>query len=100
MSPVRGVAKARAVLTAHGVDPDGDVKLLVAAIEARGWRVSVEQESTGDRSGRASRWHALATRATQPQAQPSGFRPHLRSSGPSARHVLIAVLAQALEREA
>ena len=100
MSPFVGTSKARDVLTARGFDPDGDLTLLAMAIEAHGWRISVESESTGDRSGRRSRWRALATQTPQRQEHPTRFRQHLRASGSSARHVLVAVLAQALEREA
>ncbi len=100
MSLVAGTVKARGVLTAHGVDPDADSTTLVAAIEARGWRVTVEEETIGDRSGRPPRWRALATQVSERQEHPTRFRPHIRVSGRSAQHVLIGVLAQALEREA
>ncbi len=99
MSPSIGEPRARAILVEHGFDPESPAEALTAAIEARGWRVSVEQELTGDRSGRPQRWRALATRPPDPQASPAGARPHLMASGSSARDVLIVVLAQALTQE-
>ncbi len=100
VTPVPGTAKARAVLTAHDFNPDDDSIVLQVAIEACGWRVSVEQAASRGSGGRPARWRALATRPPELQEHRTGVRPHLMVSGPSARHVLVAVLAQSLEREA
>ena len=105
MSPFIGSVRARAVLIEHGIDPDTDPDTLTTAIEERGWRVSVEQSGSWG-GGRPPRWRALATRPTselggtgQSLYHLASGGTHLLASGPSARHVLVAVLAQVLNRE-
>ncbi len=90
------ILAARAVLKQHGIDPTSDPETLTAAIEARGWRVSVEQAASRGGSGRPRRWRVLATL----REHRTGVTPHLRASGPTAENVLVRVLAQTLEREA
>ncbi len=91
---------ARAVLTQHGIAPAADADTLIAAIEERGWRVSLEQAASRGSAGRPRRWRVLAMRAPEVRKRVIGVYPHLLASGPNARDVLAHVLAQALEREA
>ncbi len=96
------ITAARAVLMRHGIDPAVDVDRLTAAIEARGWRIRLEQTAPPGGTGRPRRWQVLAT------PEPAELRPttlagggaDLQASGPRAENVLVRVLAQVLEREA
>jgi len=88
--------RARAILAAHGIDPDAGADALGLEIETRGWRVEVERNSTGGRGGGPVRWRALATRAARAG---QAFAAGLTASGRSAEAVLAVVLAKVLERE-
>ncbi len=90
------IMAARAVLKQHGIDPTSDLETLTAAIEARGWGVSVEPAASRGTSGRPRRWRVLVTL----REHRTGVTPYLRTSGPTAENVLVRVLAQTLEREA
>ena len=93
------ITAARAVLKQHGIDPNADPETLTAAIEERGWRVSLEQPAERGSGGRPRRWRLLATQAPEVHKGVIGVYPHLVASGPNAQTVLIRVLAQALEHE-
>lgn len=95
-----GSARTRAILTAHGFNPDDDPTALEVTIEARGWRLSVEQGVVRGSGPRAPRWRALARRPPQLQEHRMGVHPHLRAGGPSVRDTLVQMLAKVLEREA
>ena len=86
------VTTARAVLKEHGIDPSADADDLTQVIEAMGWQLRLQRSQKLSRTTRqAPWWRAEAI--------------HLKSgagmvvSGPTARHVLVRVLGQILERE-
>ncbi len=92
------VHRARAILERHGLDPDADADDLLALLEARGWRVSLEQ-AFGRGRGQAPRWSGHATAAAPPGSP--GFRhaEHIRLTGEAGREVLLRILARVLEKE-
>ncbi len=100
MTRAPGSARARAILTAHGFNPDADPMTLEEAIETRGWRISVEQGLVRGSGPRSPRWRALARRSPQLHEPVTGVHPHIRDSGPSVQDILVPVLAKVLEREA
>ncbi len=93
------VAAAREVIERHGLDPDAGLDALAAAVEGRGWRVGLEEIASRRGAGWVPRWRALATRPVGRERLAPRPRARLVGSGPSARHALVMVLAQALERE-
>ena len=92
------VQRARAVLERHGLDPDANGDELRALLEARGWRVSLEQV-VGRGRGQRPRWSGIATRVVP--AGPPAFRhaEHIRISGEAGWEVLLRILARVLEKE-
>ncbi len=87
------VTTAREVLKAHGIDPATDADDLTQVIRAMGWRLSLRRSQAPSHRGRqAPWWQAEVTYPT------SGAG--MVVSGPTARHVLVRVLGQILEREA
>jgi hypothetical protein len=93
-----GLAQARAILAARGIDPDAGAEVLAAAVEAHGWRVETERNDTGGRTGRVARWRALATRAGAAGDDRASHRT-VPAAGRSEADVLAVVLAKVLERE-
>ncbi len=96
MNPVRA-ADVSAVLARHGIDPDADAETLMAALEGRGWRVTIE--ATG--IGRTQRYTAHATRVHE-NPHPDAFprvRKVTRTTGATPRAALAFALAKALEKE-
>ncbi|MDP9473389.1 MAG: hypothetical protein M3Q71_22455 [Chloroflexota bacterium] len=96
MNPVR-VADVAVILARHGIDPDADAETLMAALEGRGWLVTIE--ATG--IGRGRRYTAHATRVDE-NPRPHSFpmvRMSRRTTGPTPRAALAFTLAKALEKE-
>ncbi len=96
MTPVR-VADVSVVLARHGIDPDADADTLMAALEGRGWRVTIE--ATG--IGRRRQYTAHATRVDE-SLRPHSFpmvRTSRRTTGPTPRAALAFALAKAIEKE-
>lgn len=77
------------VLARHGIDPNANAEELAAALAARGWRVSVEE----DAGSRQPRWRALAFRR---QAE-GGIVASRRASGATAAAALARLAAAVLE---
>ncbi|MDP9355390.1 MAG: hypothetical protein M3R02_08935 [Chloroflexota bacterium] len=96
MTPVRA-ADVPAVLAQHGIDPDADAETLTAALEARGWPVTVEETGIG----RTRRYTAHATRVRNNPGDRSFpiIRKTVRTTGPTLQAALAFVLAKALEKE-
>ncbi len=92
------VQRARAVLEQHGIDRDADADELTALLEARGWRVSLEQ-AMGRGRGQPPRWSGHATRAAPLGSPVSYHAAHLTLTGGSGHEVLTRILAKVLERE-
>ncbi len=92
------VLQARAVIARHGIDPDADVGDLTALLEARGWRVSLEQ-AMGRGRGQLPRWSGHAMFAAPPGSEVFRRPAHIAISGADSRDVLMRVLARVLERE-
>lgn len=90
--------RARVVLDHYGIDPEADTDDLTALLEARGWRVSLEQ-AMGRGWGQRQRWSGHATLVTPPGS--SAFRrpEHVRLTGMSSHEVLIRILARVLDKE-
>ncbi|MDP9471109.1 MAG: hypothetical protein M3Q71_10675 [Chloroflexota bacterium] len=96
MTPVRA-ADVSVILAQHGIDPDADAATLMAALEARGWTVTVE--ATG--IGRTQRYTAHATRVHE-NRRPDSFpmvRTSIRTTRATLRAALAFALAKALEKE-
>ncbi len=96
MTPVRA-ADVLAVLAQHGIDPDADAEMLMAALEGRGWLVTIE--ATG--IGRGRRYTAHATRVDE-NPRPDSFRiirTSRRTTGPTPWAALAFALAKVLEKE-
>ncbi len=96
MSPVRA-ADVSVVLARHGIDPDADADTLMAALEGRGWHVTIE--ATG--IGRGRRYTAHTTRVDE-NPRPDSFpmvRTSRRTTGPTPRAALAFALAKAIEKE-
>ncbi len=96
MKPRRAAAVA-VILARHGIDPDADADTLMAALEGRGWRVTIE--ATG--IGRGRRYTTHATRVDE-NPRPHAFpmvRTSRRTTGPTPRAALAFTLAKALEKE-
>lgn len=91
------VLKASAVLTRHGIDPDADVDDLTALLEARGWRVSLEQVM-GRGRGQLPRWSGHATLSAPPGSHAFRRPEHITISGADGREVLTRMLAKVLEK--
>ena len=97
---------APAVLARHGVPPDADAAALVAALEARGWQVRVE-EPPADAHGRgrqSPQYRALAFRrrpADAVEATDAAYRSHdhRQAVGRTAEAALARVLAAVLALE-
>ncbi len=86
------VTAARAVLREYGIDPSAEAEVLLAAIQEMGWELRLHRTQKPSRRGRqAPWWRAEGTHPT------SGAG--MVVSGPTARHVLVRVLGQILERE-
>lgn len=99
--PVGGPVKRSAVpaiLARHGIVPEADAATLTAALEARGWQVTVEAVA-GRRRGQL-RYHALAHRP-QPPADTWFFvlSAHRQARGRTAAEVLAVLLAKVLRGE-
>ncbi len=91
-------ANAAVVLARHSIDPDADADTLVAALETRGWQVTVDEVLTSAGPGR--RYRAMVCHPSSPEKHPArGFPAHLQHTGPTAAAALAAVLATVLERE-
>ncbi len=87
------VTAARVILQDHGIDPTADADELTLVIEATGWRLRLQRSQAPSRRRRqAPWWRAEATHPTSGAV--------MVVSGPTARHVLVRVLGQILEREA
>ncbi len=97
MTPA-GVLKARAVLAHHGLDPDAGVDDLQVLLEARGWRVTLEQ-AFGRGRGQPPRWTGQASLAAPPGSPPFRHLQHIRVSGADGQEVLVQILAKVLEKE-
>ncbi len=85
------------ILARHGIDPDADADTLMAALEGRGWLVTIE--ATG--IGRGRRYTAHATRVDE-SLRPHSFRmvrTSRRTTGATPRAALAFALAKALEKE-
>ncbi|MDP9358699.1 MAG: hypothetical protein M3Q71_18750 [Chloroflexota bacterium] len=96
MNPVRA-ADVAVILARYGIDPDADAETLMAALEGRGWLVTIE--ATG--IGRTQRYTAHATRV-QENPRPDSFpmvRTSIRTTGATPRAALAFALAKALEKE-
>ena len=95
-----------AVLARHGIAPDADAPTLLAALEALGWQVQVEEPAADDpgRSRRARRFRALAVRrrpddVTATADRTLGSHGHRQAAGRTAEEALARVLAGVLARE-
>ncbi len=86
------VTTARAVLKNHGIDPTADADGLMQVIEAMGWRLSLRRSQAPSRRERQAPW--WRAEATHPTSEAG-----MVVSGPTARHVVVRVLGQILERE-
>ncbi len=96
MTPVRA-ADVAVILAQHGIDPDADAETRRAALEARGWSVTVEQTGIG-RARRSTAYAIRVRKATGPGAFPI-IRKTVRTTGPTPQAALAFVLAKALEKE-
>ena len=93
-----GALRARAVLGAHGIDPDADADALVAALAARGGCVRLE-EIEGRGRGWPPRWSGRAARAAPPGSRVADRPRHVMVRGADGRAVLARILAKVLEKE-
>ncbi len=96
MTPVRA-ADVAVILAQHGIDPDADADTLMAALEGRGWRVTIEETGVG----RGRRYTAQATRV-HANPRPDSFpmvRMSRRTTGLTPQAALAFTLAKALEKE-
>ena len=91
------VTTARAILKEHGIDPDAGAKSLMAALAARGWRVTVEEPSV--QRGPHVTAQACRHRDRQEHGHYGVVRETVWATGPSRVVVLRLVLARALKRE-
>ncbi len=97
MTTVQG-QRARAALERLGVDPEADVDDLMALLEGRGWRVSLEQ-AMGRGRGQPPRWSGHATMAAPPGSPVARHAAHITLTGGSGHEVLTRILAKVLEKE-
>ena len=92
------VLKARAVLAQHGINPDADVDDLTTLLEARGWRVTLEQ-AFGRGRGQPPRWSGHATLAAPPGSPKFRHAEHIRVSEADGQEALLRILSKVLEKE-
>ncbi len=97
MTTIQG-QRARVVLLTHGIDPEADGADLTAVLEARGWRVSLEQ-AMGRGRGQPPRWSGHATLTAPPGSPVSRHAAHITLTGGSGHEVLTRILAKVLEKE-
>ena len=90
--------RARAVLAQHGIDPDADVDDLTALLEARGWRVTLEQ-AMGRGRGQVQRGSGHATLAAPPGSSAFRHAEHITLTGMSGHEVLTRILARGVVKE-
>ncbi len=93
-----GVQQAQAIPVEHGIDPNADADNLMALLQARGWRVSVEQ-ALGRGRGQVPQWNGQATLAAPPGSAVSLRATHTSARGVNQREVLLRMLAKVLEKE-
>ena len=89
---------SRVVLTQHGINPDAGTYDLAALLEARGWRVSLEQVM-GRGRGQAPRWSGRASLAAPVGSPVSRHATHIVVTGVSGQEVLARIVAKVLEKE-
>lgn len=88
------------MLMAHGIPADADSTVLMAALAARGWQGTVEEEPTHG----GHRFRAMALRMNPPSG--GGVRDMMpmrrlaRGRGPTVEAALARVLAEVLRRNA
>ena len=85
------VADVPTILAQHGFPPDADVETLLAALEERGWRGTVEETRVG-----------AVRRYTAQAAHRHGgglLLDSARATGPTSAATLGLVLAKILEKE-
>ncbi len=96
MTPVRA-ADVSVILAQHGIDPDADAEMLTAALEVRGWAVTVEETGVG--RARRYRAHAMHVRDNPGQKSFSIIREAVPATAPTPARALAYALAKALEKE-
>ncbi len=97
MSPFLGTTRARAILSEHGFDPNADVEVLIEALEVSGWHVRMGREAPSGQAGHQPRSWAQAVRRSR--SEDLDDLDHHSATGPTARAVLVIVLAKVLEQE-
>ncbi len=90
MTPVR-VVDVSGILARHGIDPDADADTLMAALEGRGWLVTIEAPGIG----RPQRYTTHTTRADE-NPRPDSFGFLIEGAGFNPTVLALAACQQAL----
>ena len=90
--------RARVVLIHYGIDPDAAVDAFLGVLEARGWRVTLEQVF-GRSRGKAPRWSGHATLVAPPGSSTFRRPEHITLTGGRGQEVLTRIMAKVLDKE-